>query len=282
MPRFKKAYLEITNRCNLRCSFCPGTHRPPRTMTVEEFRLLAEKLRPVTEHLYLHIMGEPLLHPQLAELLSIAGEQGFRVNITTNGTLLPEQGGLLYTSPAVRKVSISLHSFEANERCGFAQYLAGCTDFARQAAAAGKLIGLRLWNLDGALAGENSLNEPILTHLHQIFPDDWKPAQGGYVLAERIYLEYGERFEWPDLAAEEADIQFCYGLRDQLGVLCDGTVVPCCLDHEGDIALGNLLRQPLEEILSSPRAAALYEGFSRRTPTEALCRRCGYAGRFSR
>ena len=111
----KKAYLEITNVCNLSCSFCPGTRREKRFMTPEDFETLSRKLRGHVEYLYLHLMGEPLLHPQLEEILGIAARQGFRVIITTNGTLLDRRGELLVSSPAVYKVNISLQSFEATE-----------------------------------------------------------------------------------------------------------------------------------------------------------------------
>ena len=283
MRQYSKVYLEITNRCNLHCSFCPGTRRAPRMMSPAEFRFLAEQLRPVTRYLYLHLMGEPLLHPDLPELLQIAGELDILVNITTNGTLLLQTEETLINAPSVRKVSISLHSLEANDGQEFAAYLANGISFARKAAAAGKLIGLRLWNLDGEVPGQHTLNDAMLQELHQAFPAEWQPVRGGFQLAERTFLEFGERFEWPDLAAEEkGEHTFCYGLRDQFGVLCDGTVVPCCLDHEGDLALGNLFVQPLEEILTSPRAAAIYEGFSGRKAAEELCRKCGYAQRFHR
>ena len=99
-------------------------------------------------------------------------------------------------------------------------------------------------------------------------------------MGEGLYLEQAEKFDWPDLDAPEAEVRFCLALRDQAAVLCDGTVVPCCLDHEGDIPLGNLFRQELEEILAGPRARALYDGVSRGKPPEALCRRCGFATRF--
>ena len=171
MRQYNKVYLEITNQCNLRCSFCPGTRRPPRTMSPAEFRLLAEKLRPATRYLYLHLMGEPLLHPELPELLAIAGELNFLVNITTNGTLLPQVGETLLAAPAVRKVSISLHSLEANDSRVFSAYLGSCISFAKRAAAAGKLTGLRLWNLDGSLPGQNDLNAPMLEELHRAFPE---------------------------------------------------------------------------------------------------------------
>ena len=103
----KRAYIEITKICNLSCSFCPGTRRPPRTMTPEEFRRLAEKLRGHVGYLYFHVMGEPLLHPQLEELLGIAGELGFRVCLTTNGTLLERRGAARLGPPAPHQGTLS-------------------------------------------------------------------------------------------------------------------------------------------------------------------------------
>ena len=285
MYQLKKVYLEITNVCNLRCDFCPGTRRPQGFLSPEDFALLAGKLRPHTEYLYLHLMGEPLLHPQLPELLDIAAGLGFQVNLTTNGTLLPQRASLLCQSPAVRKVSVSLHSFEGNEGQGqLLPYLDGCVTFAKQAAQAGKRCALRLWNLDGETTqGANACNDVILRRLEDAFPRPWKEGWQGTTLAPRVYLEWGERFEWPDLNADDqGQSGFCQGLRDHIGVLWDGTVVPCCLDHEGDIPLGNLYDGSLEDVLSSPRARAIYDGFSQGRAAETLCRRCGYRRRFSK
>lgn len=283
--QLKKAYLEITNVCNLDCSFCPGTRRDKRFLSPAQFQVLAGRLRPHTQYLYLHLMGEPLLHPQLEELLQCAARLDFKVMITTNGTLLSRRDGLLCASPAVERVSISLHSFEGNGPGGpLSAYLDQCLSFAAEAAQAGKRCVLRLWNLDGdGTRGANAQNEAILSRMEACFPKPWKAGRQGTTLADHIYLEWGERFDWPDLAAPEGGpAGFCYGLRDQVGVLCDGTVVPCCLDHEGDIPLGNLYEQTLEEILDSPRARAIYNGFSQGRAAEELCRRCGYARRFSR
>ena len=141
---FSRCYLEITNRCNLACSFCPKTKRPARTINPVEFRHLAEKLRPYTDYLYLHVLGEPLLHPQLGEILDICRELLFRVVITTNGTLLPAQETMLLSSPALYKINVSLHSFEANAPGDFGAYLSGCFSFAKKAGEAGKLVDLRL------------------------------------------------------------------------------------------------------------------------------------------
>ncbi len=275
--RFAKIYVEISNLCNLSCAFCPGTRRTPRRMTPEEFAILAPKLRPYTDYLYFHLMGEPLCHPQLEAFLKIAGAHGFRVILTTNGTLLARQQALLLNSPALHKINISLHAFEANDlSVPFDRYLADCFAFG-QAAKGEKLVVYRLWNHGGA----DAKNQEILEKMHSAFPGQWVAEKRSTRLADRTYLEYGDKFDWPDLqAAEGSSRVFCYGLRDQLGVLCDGTVVPCCLDHEGDLALGNLFRQKMEEILQSSRAKAIYDGFSRKEAAEPLCRRCGYARRF--
>ena len=246
----KKAYIEITNRCNLRCSFCPGTKRAPRTMTPAEFDFVLERLTGQVEYVYLHVMGEPLGHPQLAELLALAAARERKVCITTNGTLLARQTETLLAAPTLHKVSVSLHSFEGN---------------------------------DGAQERERQYLEEVWSFaalIPQPQRDDDALRGGSFRLRDNLYLERAKKFDWPDLSAQERGTQFCYGLRDQLGVLADGTAVPCCLDYEGDIALGNLFTQPLAEILQSERACALREGFSRRCPSEELCRRCGFAARF--
>lgn len=275
--RFRKIYLEIGNICNLRCSFCPGTKRAPRMLTPEEFHILASRVRDYTEYLYFHLMGEPLLHPQLPALLAEAERLAFKVMITTNGTLLPEKGRLLLASPSIHKVNLSLQSFEANSSGEMESYLRGCVDFVKEAAFRGILCEFRLWNQGGL----DSRNQEILTFLHRAFPDPWQESRNGQKLGDRVWLDPGERFDWPKLELEELrQTGFCYGLRDQIGILCDGTVVPCCLDHNGDIPLGNLFEQELREILESPRARAVYEGFSGRKVVEPLCKRCGYATRF--
>ena len=197
--------------------------------------------------------------------------------LTTNGTLLSRQQQLLLSAPALHKVNISLHAFEANDlSVPFEQYLADCFQFGK-VAEGGKLVVYRLWNHGGA----DTKNGEILCAMERFFPKPWTDVRQGHRIGDKVFLEYGEKFDWPDLQAQEdGEPLFCYGLRDQLGVLWDGTVVPCCLDHEGDIALGNLFREDMASILDSPRAKAIYEGFTRKEAVEPLCRRCGYARRF--
>jgi len=275
--RFQKVYLEISNVCNLKCSFCPGTKRKAKIMQTEDFSSLLAKLRPWTDYLYFHLMGEPLCHPHLKDYLRLAGKHGFKVILTTNGTLLGKQQEMLLHSPALHKLNISLHAFEANDlEVPFQKYLQDCFAFGK-AAEGTKLVVYRLWNHGGA----DEKNSEILTALEAYFPKPWYTERRGIRIGDRVYLEHGDKFDWPDLNAEDMGQQvFCYGLRDQIGVLCDGTVVPCCLDHEGDLALGNLLDDSLENILETPRAQAISLGFQQKKAAEELCRKCGYARRF--
>lgn len=275
---YSRAYVEITNVCNKNCSFCPKTKRKSKFMSFEEFQNICGQLKGLTKYLYFHIMGEPTLHPQLCDFVSYASEQGFKVSITTNGSLLGKCGDDLINS-GVYKVNISVHSFEGGKDEEYLSYINSCYDFAEKSSKNGVLTVLRLWNL----GGDESLNFDTVSMLKSHFPNQWVDGKRGARIYDKLHLEYGERFEWPDISAENyGDEVFCYGLKDHFGILCDGTVVPCCLDHEGDIPLGNIHQQNILEILKSPRATAMREGFMRRKASEDLCRRCGYARRFSK
>ena len=154
------------------------------------------------------------------------------------------------------------------------EYLSDCFDFCKKASAMGKICVLRLWNIGGM----ESLNEKILDSIKENFGDGWKKTYSGFKVCDKVFIEWGDRFEWPDENAEIcSDKHTCYGLRDQVGVLCDGTVVPCCLDADGVINLGNIFEESLEDILEKPRAVALKKSFENRRITEPLCQRCGFA-----
>ena len=273
---YRKVYVEITNICNMHCSFCHGHKRPPKRMNPEEFAFILDKLTEQTKYIYYHLMGEPLTHPQLPQFIRMAGERGYKSIITTNGTLLHSRGEQLL-SAGVHKVNISLHSFEDAINENHTRYVCELAGFAKKAADLGTIITIRLWNrgFDGGR------NEIALALLKQQIPGDWAENTRGIRIRDNIYLEYGERFEWPDCNAEIKGTRFfCYGLKDHFGILADGTVVPCCLDSDGIINLGNIFNEDIASILNSPRAQAMTAGFRNGIATEYLCQRCGYAQRF--
>ena len=273
---YAKVYIEITNICNMRCSFCHGHSRPPRRMSREEFCRVLDQLDGQTKYIYYHLMGEPLIHPELPDFLRIAKERGFKSIITTNGTLLSKRGAdMIAAGP--HKVSISLHSFEGQDAEAFERYMTVVTDFADTASQAGIIVVFRLWNrgFDGGR------NDSIYDYLRRRFEGEWTENSRGIRIHDKLHLEWGDRFVWPDREAPlQGDAVFCYGLRDHFGILCDGTVVPCCMDSDGFIALGNIFKEPIADILDSSRVKNMIDGFAHRKATEDLCRRCGYAQRF--
>lgn len=273
---YSRVYVEVTNICNMNCSFCHGHSRPPRQMTEAEYARILEQLAGKTEYIYHHLMGEPLTHPLLPRFIEMARQAGFRPMITTNGTLLDTRGEALL-GKGLHKVNISLHSFEGDREEHHRRYIEKIAAFAEKATRDGVIVSLRLWN-KGCDEGNN---DTAVTLLKELLPGQWTENTRGYHIRDGLFLEWGDRFQWPDLNVPDYGQRVaCYGLRDHFGILCDGTVVPCCLDSEGTIPLGNAFREALAEILSSPRATAIAEGFRCRTATEALCRRCGYAQRF--
>lgn len=290
MKRFKKVYIEITNVCNLSCNFCPKTKRKLMFMDEDGFTKVIKSIKPYTDYVYFHLMGEPFLNPKLSEFLEVCNENRLKVNITTNGTLINNVKDKLINVPALRQVNISLHSFEANEEAiTLQEYVNNIVDFIKEANEKSNIIcSIRLWNMDSIeLKGSNRQNSDIIHMLEEKLELDFDLVEKlrenpGIKLRKNVYLNMAEKFDWPDINKETTDEEvFCYGLRDQMGVLVDGTVVPCCLDSEGNIPLGNLFSESLESILNSKRAIELYDGFSRRCAVEDLCKKCGYAKRYS-
>ncbi len=287
MKKFKKIYIETTNICNLNCNFCPKTSRKYDFMNTDSFEKIIKKIKGYTEHVYFHLMGEPFLNKNLKKFFDICSQNNIKVNITTNGTLINEVKDVLIHSQSLRQVNISLHSFEANDNeRNFNEYIDNIIEFIKEVSEKTDVIcALRLWNLDGKYKGSNNLNIDIFKLLEREFElevnlDEIFKEKHSFKIRDRVFISMGEKFKWPSLKDSElGERAFCYGLRDQIGILVDGTVVPCCLDSDGSIPLGNIFNQELEEIINSPRAKAIYDGFSGRKAVEELCKKCGFINR---
>jgi radical SAM protein with 4Fe4S-binding SPASM domain len=267
-------------------------------MSLEAFEHILKEIQPYTDYIYFHILGEPLIHPSLKYFLDLGHKYGFKVNITTNGTLIREKFNTLLTAASLRQVNFSLHSFEANEHnTTFEDYMDNILDFIEAAMTNTEIISsLRLWNLllsEHVFSPEvNSIdlvrNEHVISSIEKRFKLDYSLKEklkenSRLKVADKVYLNMATRFEWPDAAAEEKDsVGYCHGLKDQIGILVDGTVVPCCLDGEGTINLGNILKAPFHEIINSNRALNIRNSFANRKVVEELCRSCDYRRRFNK
>ncbi|MCT6923892.1 MULTISPECIES: radical SAM/SPASM domain-containing protein [Bacillales] len=289
MKTFKKVYIEITSVCNLACSFCPPTARAKGLIKVEQFNKILDEIRPHTKYIYLHVKGEPLLHPRIDQLLDAAHEKGFKVNITTNGTLIKKNFHKLLGKPALRQINFSLHSFDGHEGSeNREKYLGDILHFVREVQQHNVLISYRLWNLQKNEVSDvvARRNRETLEMLEQEYNLDYlieervEPGKG-IKIGRNIYLNQDHEFRWPSLLEpEDSSKGFCHALRSHAAILVDGTVVPCCLDGEGVINLGNVHETSFSDIVEGERANRLVEGFSRREAVEELCRKCGYRQKF--
>lgn len=293
MKKFKKIYVEITNVCNLNCIFCPKTAREPQFMDIESFDKILKEIKPFTDYIYLHVKGEPLLHPGIDRILDSCQLRKFQVHLTTNGILLKEHKNKILSKSSIRQINISLHDFLHNfdEYSGeqkIKDYISDILDFIKEALGENRYVSLRLWNLnkDNNAGAQNQKNSIALEFIEKEYglpysiEDKYIPDKG-IKIKEKLYVNYDYEFTWPDINSSFENTKgFCYGLREHIAILVDGTVVPCCLDGDGIIRLGNILEENLGNILSGKRAADIYNGFTGQRAVEPLCRKCSYKERF--
>lgn len=264
---FKYVYIEITNVCNLNCTFCKGSNRTKSFMTVDSFKEILDKIKGCTEYINLHVLGEPLMHPEIDTILTLAEDNNFKVNLTTNGKLLEEKIDIINRRRSVRQVNISLHSFD---NINDINHLLSVIDKIRKDC----YISLRLWNLNS-----KNNNDEVIDLLSKYYNKNIKDKNTK--LEENIYLDFEEQFKWPDIDDDiRSDEGTCYGLRTHIAILVDGTVVPCCLDSDGIINLGNIFKSDLKTILEGKKAKRIKDNFQNRKLCEGLCKRCSYIKRF--
>ena len=90
-----------------------------------------------------------------------------------------------------------------------------------------------------------------------------------------VYVDKENEFTWPEITSHKS-CGYCYALKTHIAILVDGTVVPCCLDSNGIISLGNIFKMNLEDIIQSERYQTLQKSFQDRNPSEKLCQSCTF------
>ena len=269
---FKKIYIEITNCCNLSCSFCSKTSKPKRTMTIEEFKNIISKIKSHTDYIYLHVKGEPLLHKDLKEFLKIAEENDLKVNLTTNGTLFSQRVDDLKNSKSLKKVNFSLHS-ENNYPNYFENIFQSVDKLPKDIT-----VIYRLWTLSNSTLDKKSTEiVEKLKDYYNLSPQivDKLYKEQNVKISSNIYVDKDNEFIWPTVTEEKSN-GYCHALKTHLGILVDGTVVPCCLDASGIINLGSIYTDTLENIMTTERYRKLKKSFQDHKPSEALCASCTY------
>ena len=276
MKRFKKIYIEITNACNLSCSFCSKTKRKIEYMSPKDFKEVLSKIKDYTDYIYLHVKGEPLLHPNLDEILSICDKEKINVQITTNGTLLKDKKDILLKHN-IRQINISLHS-ENDIPTYFEDVFDTCNELSNKS-----YICYRIWTLKDNKFSKKSTNiVNKLIDYYKLSPDivDKIYTKKDINLSKNIFLSKSNIFDWPDKDRKESTDGFCLGLNTHIGVLVDGTVIPCCLDGDGIINLGNIFTESVDEILNKELTKNIIDNFKKNKAYHPLCKKCTYKNKF--
>ena len=276
---FKKIYIEITNICNLKCKFCPETNRTKEFMKVEKFEEIIEKIHNYTNLVCLHVKGEPLVHNQLEDILKILEKYNLKANITTNGTLIKEKLEVIKNSKAIRQINFSLHSLTQNEALK-GQYLKDIFESVEQLD--NTIISYRLWNLQDIK--ENNINTNIINSIENYYNIEnlkQQLIQNEFLeLDEKVFINQDIEFTWPDKNKEKIiEKGRCLALKEQIAILVDGTVVPCCLDNNGDIQLGNIFEETMEDILNKPKSIEIKTNFENNIISCEFCKTCGFLKR---
>ena len=278
---FKKIYIEITNKCNLNCSFCSIDNRSKKEMSLEEFEFVLKKIDKYTNYIYLHVKGEPLIHSKLNQILHLCKKYNKQVNITTNGSLLHIKTIDIIKSNAVRQINISFQSL-LNDKylldiLTSSKYILENSDiqlvFRFWALKDNKFTPLEQKIIDKIIDFFN-LSNTLLSKIQN---------EKNVKLMDRLYLNKEDIFEWPSLdSVYYNDFGHCYGLKTHIGILSDGTVVPCCLDSRGVVNLGNVFVDDMEDILNSKKSQDIITCFNNNKACEELCKHCSFKDKFTK
>ena len=277
MKKFKKIYIEITNICNLNCSFCNNNVREKKFMSVSDFLRIVNQIRDYTDYIYLHVKGEPLLNPNLDVFLDICDKNSLFVNITTNGTLLRKKMDVLRKHKCIRQINVSLHS-ENDLESYFVDVFFACRNLDEDI-----YISYRLWTLNNFQLDKKSTE--IVEKIIDAYSLDLELVDKLYKekqvkIARNTYVNKDNLFEWPNIKSNYNSDGYCHGTIDHVGILVDGSVVPCCLDGDANVVLGNILSTDFVDILSSDRLKKMRDDFKNNLCSELLCKKCRFKDRF--
>ena len=276
--KFNRVYVEITNYCNLSCSFCSKDTREKKEMTIDGFRDVIGKIKDYTENVCLHVKGEPLLHSKFDEILSICDLNNINVKITTNGTLLLKRKDILLKHN-IRQISISLHC-QNNIPTYFEDVFSASDELSKK-----MTIVYRIWTLPTLDLDKFSTDivDKIINHykLNSDIIDKIKHEKATKI-TENIFLDKNYEFKWPEIDDKKSDIGTCLGTKDHIAILSDGNVTVCCLDSDGVVKLGNIFESNLDEIINSNLFKEINNGFNNNRIVCDLCKSCTYRHRFDK
>ena len=283
--KFYRIYIELTNVCGLQCSFCPTKNLPNTNMSLSFFEEIIQQAKPYTKEIACHVVGDPLTLSNLSDYLDIIYKHGMKAMLTTSGYFMKKHSYETLFHSAVKQINVSLNAFNKNDtRLTFKQYINPILNLCDAKIVQEKelFINLRMWNLDEVMS-EDSFNKEVFSTLEEHFGVElnYRGAKESIRLAKKVLLHFDNYFEWPSLENRNYGDGTCQGLSSHIAILANGDVVPCCLDNDAVMRLGNLNNERLEDILQGRRASAIREGFKEGYCSEEMCQKCSYKSRFN-
>jgi len=260
-------------------------------MSLERFDDINAQLKPFTKELAYHIVGDPLVLSNLNEYLNISKKHELKVNITTTANNISSKYYEALMNETIKQINFSINSYNANShKKSLDEYLNPILDFIEfaQNLKHEYFINLRIWNLDDTKSAKE-FNKAVFEKVNQRFDSNinidevYENRPKNIKVARKVFFNFDEYFNWPSLENDfVSDKGFCYGLDSHFGILTSGEVVPCCLDQNACINLGNTNDSQLVDILNSKRVKDIQNGFKKGIVVEELCQKCDYRTRFDK
>lgn len=290
-------HVELTNYCNLRCPVCPTgsgrLNRQPAFMDPALFDRVMNEVGPYLLTMSLWGWGEPLLHPQLAEILRITQNRGVTTFLSTNGQNLDDetvQQALIKYPPTHLFVCLDGLTDETNNLFRTGSKLAPALAGVRQLAKMKRQKNSRLPVLQfryivmkhnehelpqvPEFAAENQFDEIIIRTLNIIdAPED----------AHRQLIPDGEKFRAYDYANDKRISRtdfICEKAFTFPAIFADGTVVACDQDCTAQQPIGSIADgSSFASTWWSKRATETRRQIRDNPETLSFCKNCPFKDR---
>lgn len=227
--------IEPTNTCNLRCTFCfvtEGMNRAEGFMDFDLFKKVIDD-SPGLEHLCMHNWGEPLLHKDIFRMFDYAAQAGVRhIVMNTNGTLLTDKMiDRIVDSPlSIIRFSIdgSPETFQRVRGVALDKIERNILKLKEKKEARRPGLGMGV-----VFTVEEDTHQDVEAYI-----DHWKNIVD-HVRTQAKLIQNPRKEICPEPFGKD------YG---KLVVLWDGTVIPCCVDYNASLKLGNAWEQPVMDL----------------------------------
>jgi radical SAM protein with 4Fe4S-binding SPASM domain len=314
-PRFDRVFIEVTSQCNFDCSFCTNSlmQRKPGFMPFTTFKRIINEITKngITNSILFHIMGDPLLHPDLMTFLRYSVEHVKKQQLVTNGSLFTEATVKECYETQLTNLDISyftpnstLFKSRNSKHITFQQYHQTiqnivATKFKHRFDTHLRLfypnINLKSFNWKGIpFEPLNKQVIPTIVHKWSTFitalgiqPNEIKHNEikkwnmnkrNSIFITDDFEIVFKQFHNWHNSLQQviQSPIGKCSIVlnHEQLGILWNGDVVLCCGDYEGHTRFGNINKKSLTEILNSEQYHRIVNSFSKGITPFTTCKKC--------